>query len=165
MSSPNTSPSATNARSSAAAAGVPARRLDVAALAPPRWITLVRRAFAGVACANVVMVVAQLFVAGLGVFLDPRYYAVHRTLARGFVWIDVLILALAFVGRLPQTVKRLAATLVMLLVVQHVTIQFRGVRHLLLAAVHPVSAAFLFAAALAMARSGVRATRTADAAH
>jgi len=131
----------------------------------PRWLRPVRRMFAVLAWVYVAFLVVQVFLAGLGVFVNPRYFAAHRTLVHAFGWLDFLLLALAFVGRFPRTVKRLAITVVSLIGAQYLTIHLRGVLHsVVLGAFHPVSAAFLFAAALAMARRGWRAAWSADVA-
>ncbi len=124
--------------------------------APPARV-LARRALRVAAWALAAALLAQVFTAGMAVFVHPGWWARHRAFVHAFEWLAPLALMLALVGRAPRAVVALAAGAVALLAAQYTT------AHLRLAAggpgwaaVHPVSAVLLFWTATELARRAAR---------
>lgn len=140
-----------------------------AALAPGTARPAVARQRLAAAARTALVVVAWLFAAGvlgqalsagLAVFVGPGYWARHRAFVHTFEWLSVAAVVLAHVGRTPRAVKVAAWLTVVLLFAQYAT------AHMLerpgrerLAALHPVSAMFLFWTAAELVRGAMRARR------
>lgn len=134
-------------------------RREAATAPTPAKLSLPRRLLALLACIYVACLTVQVFLAGLGVFVNPIWFQRHKTFVHSFGWLDFVLLILVFAARAPTTLKRLVATLVVLVGIQYSTILLRGPLHsLLIGALHPVSAVLLYATALAIARGAWRLT-------
>lgn len=123
----------------------------------PGWA---RRALAWVAWAFVLALLAQVFTAGMAVFVNPGWWAHHRSFVHAFEWMPLLALGLALRARAPRAIVALAGSLLLLIAVQYTTAHLRlapGTQ--LLAALHPVSAVLLVGTASELARR-VAAWRT-----
>ena len=93
-------------------------------------------------------VVIQVFVAGLAIFVDPAHWAWHRAFVHAFELLPLVMLGLAFLGRLPVRTRWLTAAVFGLLILQYATAENQGVA----GAFHPVNALLLFWAAVSLAR-------------
>ncbi len=98
------------------------------------------------ACATV-----QVFLAGLGVFDDPRVFVTHREFGYLFGWLTLVVLILALVGRLPRRIVALSALLLVLFALQSVFVALR-VDVPAVAALHPLNGFAILALAVATAR-------------
>jgi hypothetical protein len=82
--------------------------------------------------------VVQVFLAGLGVFDDPRAFVTHREFGYLFGWLTLLILVLALVGREPRRITGLSALLLLLFALQSVFVALRADMPAV-AALHPLN--------------------------
>lgn len=129
------------------------------------WARLAHPFAAGlfVACA-----VVQVFLAGLGVFDDPKAFLTHRDVGYVFGWLTLLILVLALVGRMPRRVTGLSVLILVLFALQSVFVALRPTMPAV-AALHPLNGFSILAVAWITARASwaVRRERapgaTADA--
>ncbi len=117
-------------------------------------------AVAFVACA-----VVQVFLAGLGVFDDPRAFITHRDFGYVFGWLTLVVLVLALVGRLPRRVTGLSVLLLVLFALQSVLVSLRA-DYPAVAALHPLNGFAILAVGALAARGSwllrrVPAARTA----
>jgi hypothetical protein len=118
------------------------------AAAVPARIRHARRAYRLLAWLFAACVVIQVFVAGLAIFVSPAQWASHRAFVHIFELLPLVMLVLAFVGRLPVRTRWLTAAVFGMLILQYATANSGGV----LAALHPVTALLLFWAAVTLAR-------------
>jgi hypothetical protein len=102
----------------------------------------------------------QVFFAGKGIFVGPGWWLQHRSFVHLLEALPVLMLVLAFIGRLPASVKWLTAAAFGLIGVQYATIEM-GLPTL--AAFHPVNAVLLFWLVLILAQRTPRHDDTASA--
>lgn len=86
-----------------------------------------------VACA-----VIQVFLAGLGVFDDPRTFITHREFGYAFGWLTLVILVLALVSRAPRRLVGLSVLMLGLFALQSVFVAVR-MEMPALAALHPLN--------------------------
>jgi hypothetical protein len=123
--------------------------------------TLARNILAFAAWLLVAGTLAQVFLAGLGVFRDPADFETHRSFGYllGLLALGLLILALAV--RAPRSVVALAGLIFAGFVLQSVLVAFRASAPVL-AALHPLNGFLIVLLAIAFARSTWRlAGRTA----
>ncbi len=119
-----------------------------------------RYALAGVACLFAAALFAQVFTAGMAVFANPAWWALHRAVLHTFEWLSPLAVLLALLARAPRAVVGLACVTVALLAVQYATAHLRlapSAREW--AALHPVSAVLLVWSAIELARRAVTLVR------
>lgn len=88
-----------------------------------------------------VCVLAQTYIAGMAVFVDPANWELHRTFVHLFEPLLVLLLGFAFAGKLPRRLKLVPVGLFLLLSVQYATASMFGSS---VAALHPVNAVVIF---------------------
>lgn len=100
-------------------------------------------AFLGLAVIFTLCVAAQVFIAGLAVFVAPAHWAQHTTFVHIFEFVPLLMLAVSAAGRLPVRLRWLSAALFALVYAQYFTANIRGLAPLL-AALHPVVALAIF---------------------
>jgi len=86
-----------------------------------------------VACA-----VVQVFLAGLGVFDDPKAFISHREFGYMFGWLTLLILVLALAGRASRRITGLGVLLLVLFAFQSVFVALRADLPAI-AALHPLN--------------------------
>ena len=123
--------------------------------------TLARNILAFAAWLLVAGTLAQVFLAGLGVFRDPADFETHRSFGYllGLLSLGLLILALAV--RAPRSVLAMAGLILAAFVLQSVLVAFRASAPVL-AALHPLNGFLIVLLAIAFARSTWRlAGRTA----
>lgn len=89
-----------------------------------------------------ICVVIQVFFAGMAIFVDPANWSLHTNFIHNFQYILIIMLVLAFLGRLSQRLKLLPIGLGVLLMVQYATAQAFSTS--LVAAIHPVNALVIF---------------------
>lgn len=104
-------------------------------------------------------VLAQVFLAGMAVFVDPANWSLHR----GFVHVVELLLfpmlVFAFLGALPRSLKLVPVGLFILIALQYATASAFGSA---VAALHPVNAVVIFlVAVVAIGRAWAVATTDA----
>jgi len=125
-----------------------------------RWPATIRLGIVFVAWIFVACLGIQLFLAGLGVFGDARYFAAHRAFVHAFGWLAFLLLLLAFAGSLSWRIRGYALGLVALVSFQYMTARQPNMFGTgLPGALHPVGAACLVLLSVAMAREATRALR------
>lgn len=116
---------------------------------PSRWAVVTYRVV-GVIFAAAVTV--QIFIAGLAVFTDPARWEWHTSFAHVFELLPLVLLIVAFAGRLPARLRWAAGIQLLLIVVQYATANIGGA----VAAAHPVSAMVIFWLALTSLRWAAR---------
>ena len=97
-----------------------------------------RRALPFAAGAFVACAIIQVFLAGLGVFDDPRSFITHREFGYTFGWLTLAILVLALVGRAPRRITGLSVLLLVLFTLQSVFVALRADLPAV-AALHPLN--------------------------
>jgi mercuric ion transport protein len=106
-----------------------------------RW----RLALAVTAWLFAACVLAQIALAGLGIFAGPSWWPRHRAFVHTFEWLTVVIFALTFAARATSAIKWLAAALLALLSLQYTFIEQRLVpARSGWAALHVVGAVLIF---------------------
>jgi mercuric ion transport protein len=97
-------------------------------------------------------VVIQIFLAGLGVFADPRSFITHRDFGYLFGLLTLALLVLALIGREPRRVTGLSALLLLLFALQSVFIALRTSAPEV-AALHPVNGFLILLVAITVTRA------------
>lgn len=92
-------------------------------------------------------IVAQIFIAGLAVFTDSSYWSSHRNLIHFVEFVPIVMVIVAFVGKLPVALRWQSFAMFALIFVQYFTAHFPGA-----GATHPVIAVVLFTLALHVAQ-------------
>jgi membrane-bound metal-dependent hydrolase YbcI (DUF457 family) len=116
-----------------------------------------------------VAILIQVFFVGLSLFTGQAYWSTHRDLGHSLAVLPLLLVILAYLGRLPSAEKRLIWLVLGVYLIQaEVFAAFRA-NVPLLAAFHPVLALVLFALALIIAlrartvvRAGVQTSSTSQ---
>jgi hypothetical protein len=113
------------ARTGAAGAGVslPAR---------VRWA---RRGFLVLAWVFAGCVAVQVFLAGMGTFVDSARWLWHTSFIHAFEFLPLLMLPVAFLARVPVAMRRLTGALLALIFLQYVTANIGGIP----SAFHPLN--------------------------
>ncbi len=97
-----------------------------------------RRALPVAAGLFVACAVVQVFLAGLGVFDDPKAFITHREFGYTFGWLTLVVLVLALVGGAPRRIIGLGVLLLALFALQSVLIAVRT-DYPAVAALHPLN--------------------------
>lgn len=105
-----------------------------------------------VAAAFVACAVVQVFLAGLGVFDDPKAFITHREFGYLFGWLTLVVLVLALAGRLPRRVTGLSVLLLVLFALQSVLVAVRADMPAI-AALHPLNGFAILGVGVMTARS------------
>jgi mercuric ion transport protein len=111
----------------------------------PRRVAWARYGYVLLAGVFAVCVLVQVYIAGMAVFVDPANWELHTTFVHLFELVPFFLFGLAFLGRLPRTLKLLPVGLYALVMVQYATAHLFGS---LVAAIHPVNAIVIFGVAL-----------------
>ncbi len=106
--------------------------------------------------------VVQVFLAGLGVFDDPRAFVTHREFGYLFGWLTLVILILALAGREPRRITGLSALLLVLFALQSVFVALRADMPAV-AALHPLNGFAILAVAGVLTRLSWAARRDPEA--
>ena len=110
-----------------------------------------RRALPVVALLFVGAGLVQVFLAGLGVFDDPRSFVTHREFGYVIGWFTLVILVLALIGREPKRIVGLSILLLVQFALQSIFVLQRGSLNAV-AALHPVNGFLILVVALTIAR-------------
>jgi hypothetical protein len=121
----------------------------------PARVRWARGGYVVVAGLFVVCVIIQVFIAGMAVFVDPANWSLHATFVHVFEFLPLIMLVLAFLGRLSRRLKLLPVVLFVLLIVQYATAI--GFSDSVVAAFHPVNALVIFGIAAMTTRQAWRA--------
>lgn len=125
--------------------------------------TVARAAHPIVAAAFVACAVVQVFLAGLGVFDDPRAFVTHREFGYLFGWLTLVVLVLALAGRMPRRVTGLSVLLLVLFALQSVLVGLRADLPAI-AALHPLNGFAILWVGVMTARSSWRLRRESTSA-
>jgi len=113
---------------------------------------IARTVLAAVAWLFVACIVAQVFLAGLGVFDDPRAFVSHREFGYIFGWLTLVMLVAALVGRVPRRLLALVGLTLVMFALQSILVAVRA-DYPAVAALHAVNGAALLIVAIVIARS------------
>jgi mercuric ion transport protein len=103
--------------------------------------------------------VVQVFLAGLGVFVGPDRFALHRDFGYTFGLLLLVVIVAAVVGRLGRRQIGYAAALMVLFTLQSVLIAVRATAPEV-AALHPVNGVLIIGVAFVSGREAWAAWRT-----
>lgn len=106
------------------------------------WIAYTGLAFLLAGC-----VVYQVFLAGMAIFVHAGYWASHVTFVHVFELLPILLLVLAFAGRMPKG-RGLYLSPIAAFFLISLQYAFAGAGRTALAALHPVNALVIFGVAL-----------------
>jgi mercuric ion transport protein len=118
----------------------------------------IRTAHPIVAAAFVACAVVQVFLAGLGVFDDPKAFITHREFGYLFGWLTFVILVLAIAGRMSRRVTGLSALLLVLFALQSVLVAVRA-DWPMISALHPLNGFAILGVGVMTTRSSWRLSR------
>ena len=111
-----------------------------------------RRLYAILAWVFVAVIVIQVFLAGLAVFDSPAYWAWHVRFIHTFEVIPLIMVILAFSGRLPRQQRLLTVAAVLLVAAQHgILLLSQAVDLPAVSAVHTANALAIFGLAVRLA--------------
>ena len=110
-----------------------------------------RYAYAVAAWLFVACAVAQVFLAGLGVFDRPDRFELHRDFGYLITFIPVIMAAVGAVGRLPRRLVLGAVIVVGLFILQSLFVALRGTAPFI-AALHPVNGFLIVLAGIVLVR-------------
>src|SRR5262245_12070904 len=103
-----------------------------------------RQALPIVAAVFVACCLLQVFLAGLGVFDDPRSFVTHREFGYLLGWFTLVMLILALLGREPRRIVGLCVLVLIQFTLQSVFVALR-VDYPAVAALHPVNGFLILA--------------------
>ena len=109
-----------------------------------------------VACA-----IVQVFLAGLGVFDDPKAFITHREFGYAFGWLTLIVLILALVGRSPRRITGLSILLLVQFALQSVFVALRASLPVV-AALHPLNGFALLGVAVVLTRLAWQVRRAGE---
>lgn len=116
-----------------------------------------RRAYQVVAWLLVGCVAAQVFFAGMAIFVNPERWSWHTSFVHAFELLPLIMLVLAFVGHMPGRIRWMTAALWFLIFVQYALVAMRPRWG---AALHPVNGLAIFWLAVTLAHQSGRVGRT-----
>jgi len=112
----------------------------------------IRTALAAVSGVFAVLILVQVFLAGLGVFDDPGSFGTHRNFGYVIGWFTVVMVVLAIAGRTGRRVIGLSALALVQMALQSVFVALRAELPAV-AALHPVNGVLLLLVVISVARS------------
>jgi hypothetical protein len=118
-----------------------------------------RLALPVVLAAFVACAVVQVFLAGLGVFSDPRSFITHRDFGYAFGWLTLVALIVALVAGSPRRITGPVALLLLLFALQSVFVAVRADLPAV-AALHPLNGFLLLGTAVLATRRAWDARRS-----
>lgn len=136
--------------------GGPRHASDEAPL--PARVRWTRPIYLGLAWIFVGCIAAQVFFAGMAIFVDSVYWQWHTTFIHAFEFLPLLLLAFAFAARLPVAMRWLTFSLVALIFAQYATANIGGMA----GAFHPVSALMISWIAVTLASRAWRLIRAGN---
>ena len=119
--------------------------------ARPMIRSIARRLLPIAAGAFVACAVLQVFLAGLGVFDDPKAFVTHREFGYTFGWLTLAVLVLALVGRSPRRTTGLSALILVLFAFQSIFVALRSDLPMI-AALHPLNGFCILAVGTVLTR-------------
>ena len=120
-----------------------------------------RQALPIVAAVFVACCIIQVFLAGLGVFDDPRSFVTHRDFGYLLGWFTLAMLILALVGREPRRIVGLCVLVLIQFALQSVFVGLRA-DYPAIAALHPVNGFLILAVGAIIARLSWQARHVAS---
>ena len=127
--------------------------------------TSIRMLYLIVAWLFPVAILVQVFLVGLSLFTTQPYWDAHIALGHSIGLLPILLVILAYLGRLPSPAKRLAWLVLVVYLIQAEV--FAAIRTAVptLAAFHPVLALVLFALTMTIAWRARTVVRASAATH
>ncbi|HZG15977.1 MAG TPA: DUF6220 domain-containing protein [Candidatus Bathyarchaeia archaeon] len=107
------------------------------------FVTLARRLYLVLAWGFLAFITIQVFLAGLGLFVSWEYWEMHRNWATYFAFVPIVMLVLAFLGKMPVSLRWISFGLYLMIVAQFLTVVFKSTLGAL-SSLHPVIALLLF---------------------
>lgn len=123
--------------------------------------SIARQALPLVGAVFVGCVVIQVFLAGLGVFDDPRSFVTHREFGYLIGMFTLVLLVLALIGRSPRRIAAYSALLLFQFALQSVLVALRADVPAL-AALHPVNGFLILLVAITVTRASWVELRTRE---
>lgn len=117
----------------------------------PGYVRIIRYAVAVLSSLFGLFVVVQIFFAGLAIFVDASNWSLHSSFVQSFSFLPIVLILLAFLGRLPWAICWQSIGLFVMIAVQYMTVHM-GSELSYLSALHPVVALGLFWTSYAMAK-------------
>jgi len=121
--------------------------------------SIARQALPLVGAVFVGCVVIQVFLAGLGVFDDPRSFVTHRQFGYSIGMFTLVLLVLSLLARSPRRITGYSALLLVQFALQSMLVALRTDVPAL-AALHPVNGFLILFVAIAVTRASWAARRT-----
>ncbi|WP_199620241.1 DUF6220 domain-containing protein [Paenibacillus alkalitolerans] len=116
-------------------------------------VKLARIIFVVLAWLFLAFIASQIFIAGLGLFVDSDNWELHKSLPQNFSFVPLVMLAAAFLGKLPVHIRWICLGLFLMVVAQFLTVIFSSDIGML-SALHPVIAMLLFWGSLTTVKHG-----------
>ena len=110
-----------------------------------RRIVWTRYGYLGLSGFFALLVLVQVYIAGMVVFVAPSNWTLHATFVHIFEPLLLPLFACAFLGQLPRSLKIASVALFLLVSVQYATASLFGS---MVAAIHPVNAVVIFSVAV-----------------
>lgn len=123
--------------------------------------SIARQALPLVGAVFVGCVVIQVFLAGLGVFDDPRSFVTHREFGYLIGMFTLVLLVLALVARSPRRLTGYSALLLLQFALQSLLVALRTDAPAV-AALHPVNGFLILFVAITLTRASWAASRAGD---
>ncbi|MGE3594684.1 MAG: DUF6220 domain-containing protein [Dehalococcoidia bacterium] len=101
-------------------------------------------------------VTVQVFFAGMAIFVNPERWSWHTSFVHAFELLPMIMLVLAFVGRLPARIRWLTAAMWVLIMLQYPLVAMRPGWG---AALHPVNGLAIFWLSITLAQLAGHAGR------
>ncbi len=126
-------------------------RWSVAKLVMTRWARTTYTISAGLFVTGIVL---QVFTAGMGVLVHPRYFGLHIAFGHAVQWLTVVLLVTSVIGRFPRRFQWLNVLLLGLFALQYLFLgTFAAWGIPAVRALHAVNALALFWLAVHLTRS------------
>jgi len=112
---------------------------------------IARAAHAVIGWLLVAALVVQVWLAGLGVFESPGFFATHRDVGYTISLLPIVLLVLGFLGGMGRRLALIAALIFALMILQSVFVVMRTLTPAI-AALHPVNGFLVLLVAIMLAR-------------
>lgn len=111
-----------------------------------------RYAYVIIAIIFAACVMAQVFLAGMAVFGNPADWKLHEAFVHYFEYLPIIMIILAFTGRLNRELRWMPFGLIVLIAVQYATANMANLASGYIAAIHPVTGMGMFLLAMNIVR-------------
>lgn len=105
------------------------------------------------------IIVVQVFLAGLALFLNSDNWAAHSNFARFFLILPILMILLSFIARLPNTFRMKSIQLFVMVILMFATANLSSYIGIL-SALHPVIAMAMFWSTMTVSKQAAAYTGT-----